>query len=122
MPRLIRSWYQTSLGAIRHALIRLGADWLIDPEETHDFYKQEWSNRDAMLAELFPISPQALEEARVLVYGGDVTISQEWLGHGDLWWPPPSHLAGPGLDEEEFGWITSRTDEAWWSNSGRRRK
>ena len=120
-PRSIRSWYQTSLIAIRHVLIRLGADWLIDPEETHDFHKQEWATRDLMLGELFPASRQTLETVRGLVKHGAVVLSPEWLGPGKLWWPRPGHSATiDELDEREIGWTTSRTDKAWWLPPRRR--
>ncbi len=114
-PRSIRSWYQTSLIAMRHVLIRLGADWLIDPEATHDFHKQKWAIRDLMLSELFPASRQVLEAARELVDHGAVILSQEWLGPGSVWWPRPGASATiDELDEREIGWATSRTDKAWW--------
>jgi hypothetical protein len=62
-PREIRSWYRNAIIAIRYSLIQLGADGLVDPEETHDFYKQEWPSRAAMLADLFPVSSQVLPRA-----------------------------------------------------------
>lgn len=112
-PRLIRPWYQTSLAVIRHVLIRLGADWLIDPEEKHEFYKREWTSRDAMLADVFPVPLRALEAGRALIQKGDVIMTRQWLGDGMLWLPP-RHVMIDELDDEQFGWSTSRTDTAWW--------
>ena len=111
-PRSIRSWYRTAIVSIRRSLIQLGADWLINPEETHDFYKQEWPSREVMLGEVFPVSPQAFETTKALVNQGAVILTREFLGAGNLWWEPEDRPTS--IDEDEFGWTTSRTDKAWW--------
>jgi hypothetical protein len=92
---------------------------LIAPEETHDFYKQEWTSRRVMLEEIFPVSPQAFETTRALVDRGVVILTPEFLGPGNLWWEPDGPPAS--IDEDEIGWTTSRTDAAWWSAAKRPR-
>jgi len=72
------------------------------------------------LGDLFPVSPQALEAARVLVERGAVLLSAEYLGPGNLWWKPDDRPTLIG--EYEIGWMTSRTDMAWWPRPDRLRK
>jgi serine/threonine protein kinase len=119
-PQAIRSWYRNAIVAMRFSLIQLGADWLINPEEMHDSYKQEWPSRAAMLQELFPVPPRARQASRALVERGILILSAEYLGPANLWWDPDDQ---PTLiDEDEIGWTTSRTDMTWWSRANHLQK
>lgn len=90
-PHAIQTWYQSCLISIRHVLIRLGAEWLMDGEDEHELWKTAWNGekatRTAKIADIFPVPLHILETARDLVAEGAVTLSEECLGRGSLWWP-----------------------------------
>lgn len=104
-----RAWFRVGLARIRHALIRLGAEWLIDPEETHEFHKGSWHNRESMLAEIFPVPQAALNFTERLVQNGTLSLTEKDLGSGQLWWP----LDSPVLDGFSPPWRTSMSDPTW---------
>jgi serine/threonine protein kinase len=110
----IRAWHRACLASIRHALIQLGAEWLIAPEETHDFHKGEWPRRDVMLSSLFPLGAAALPFTTKLIASGALSVSEESLGPGPLWWPRDRPLDSATLDGFGPPWSTSITDRAWW--------
>jgi serine/threonine protein kinase len=111
----IRAWYRICLASIRHALIQLGAEWLIDAEETHDFHKEEWPSRDVMLSSLFPLGTAALSFTKGLEASGALVVSSESLGLGPLWWIPDRLHDPATFDGFGPSWSTSITDRAWWS-------
>jgi hypothetical protein len=92
----------------------VGAEGLIDPEETHEFHKGEWVSRAAMLCEIFPIPQTALEITMTLIDSGALDLSEHWLGPGHLWWPHPRPLSSSTLDGVGPPWNNSMTDEVWW--------
>ena len=110
----MRAWYRAALASIRHALIRQGAEWLIDAEETHEFYKGEWPNRAAMLSELFPVPRPVLDLTMKLLDDGTLSLTEQGLGSGHLWWPRDRPLDSSTLDGFGPPWSTSITDKAWW--------
>ena len=92
----IREWYRARLDLIRHALIHLGAEWLIDPEETYECY----------------IPAAAVDLTRKLIEHGTLRLSEEALGPGQL--SPSSRYGHPRRIRP--AWHTSITDKAWWKS------
>jgi len=110
----IRTWYRARLASMRHALIQLGAEWLISPEETHKFEKRKWDSREVMLSSLFPVPVGVLDLTSKLIGDGCLILSEAALGPGQLWWPHDRPLDSATLDGVGPPWTTSMMDRAWW--------
>jgi serine/threonine protein kinase len=96
----IRDWYRARLDSIRHALIHLGAQWLIAPGETRECH----------------IPATAVDLTRKLIEYGTLRLSEGELGPGQLWWPRHRPLDSATLDGFGPPWNTSITDQAWWKS------
>lgn len=111
----IRTWYRTSLASIRHVCIRLGAQWLIEGEELHEFYKSEFyksesESNDMWLAEFFAVPEATLDLAKKLIRDGSLELSEQRLGDGYWWSPFERRLDSATLDGFGPPWNTSITD------------
>jgi tRNA A-37 threonylcarbamoyl transferase component Bud32 len=114
----VRAWFHACLASIRHALIQLGAAWLIDPEESHACHRGERDSLESKLSELFPVASPALALTKRLIEDGSLTVSKECLGPGDLWWPRCPRFDSATADGVGPPWSTSMTDETWWKKGG----
>jgi hypothetical protein len=95
-------------------LIQLGAEWLIEPEEKHEFEKEEWDSREAMLSSIFPVPSAVLDFTRNLIERRVLKVAHEEIGAGQLWWHGDPPLYSDTLYGVGPPWTTSMTDRAWW--------